>query len=46
MTYKKPDVHNLGPAVAVIQVILDKPGTQIEFTDGQCNMNPAYDLDE
>ena len=42
MTYRKPEVHELGEAVSVIELINNKQGTNGD----SAQVGPAYDLDE
>ncbi|MGE5324436.1 MAG: hypothetical protein ACM3SW_16335 [Actinomycetota bacterium] len=45
MTYRKPEIKNLGNAASAIQLV-GKVGSEHDPGDGMRDLNPAYDLDE
>lgn len=45
MNYTKPEVHTLGDATTVIELILNQKPAQTPHEPGK-SVHPAYDLDE
>ena len=46
MSYRKPEVENLGDAAHVIQLLGSQFGINRDPGDGMRDLDPAYDLDE